>query len=87
MAEKRKRAEIASSKLTKPFRSPLGTKQNTSTPSTTSLDVKIRKIKNEIDTLKQAHNLTTSNTDTDLEALIEKWRLASQAIAEELFGS
>ncbi|EGP87885.1 uncharacterized protein MYCGRDRAFT_92417 [Zymoseptoria tritici IPO323] len=86
-AVKRKRAEIATNRLSKPFRSPLGTGRKTSSATTTSLDVTIRKTKNDIDTLKQAHALSTSSTDADLEALIDKWRLASQAIAEELFGT
>lgn len=36
--------------------------------------------------LTQAQTLATSSKDDDLVALIEKWRTASRAAAEELFG-
>ncbi|CAK3746029.1 hypothetical protein DOTSEDRAFT_51904 [Lecanosticta acicola] len=53
----------------------------------TSLELQIRKVQNDLDTLKQAQHISNSSTDADLEALTDKWRLASQAVAEELFGS
>lgn len=52
-----------------------------------SLESQIRRTKNELDTLKQAQHITSSTTDADLEHLTDKWRLASQAIAEDLFGT
>lgn len=52
-----------------------------------SLESQIRKTKNDLDTLKQAQQILSSNVDADLEQLTDKWRLASQAIAEDLFGT
>jgi Swi5-dependent recombination DNA repair protein 1 len=43
-------------------------------------------LRNEIQMLTQAQTLATSTKDDDLVALIEKWRTASRAAAEELFG-
>lgn len=37
--------------------------------------------------LTQAQTLATSTKDDDLAVLIDRWRLASRAAAEELFGS
>ena len=37
--------------------------------------------------LTQAHALATSTTDDELINLIDIWRVASRAAAEELFGS
>ncbi|KAK3705084.1 hypothetical protein LTR37_013451 [Vermiconidia calcicola] len=53
----------------------------------TSLELQIRAIKNELDTLKQASCITNSTTDADLEETATKWKLASQSAAEELFGT
>ncbi len=44
-------------------------------------------LRNEIQMLTQAHALATSTTDEDLVVLIDRWRAASRAAAEELFGS
>jgi hypothetical protein len=52
-----------------------------------ALEVQIRKIQKEVDTFIQAEKLLNSSTDTDLAALKDKWRAASQAVAEELFGT
>lgn len=52
-----------------------------------SIEAQIRKTKNELDTLKQAQHIRSTSTDADLEQLADKWRLASQAIAEDLFGT
>ncbi|PPJ55178.1 hypothetical protein CBER1_05427 [Cercospora berteroae] len=52
-----------------------------------ALELQIRRIQNELDILKQAETLSNSTTDADLEELREKWRLASQYAAEELFGT
>ncbi|KAK5170928.1 uncharacterized protein LTR77_004072 [Saxophila tyrrhenica] len=53
----------------------------------TSLELQIRNIRNEIDTLNQAIRLTSSTTDAELEELTQKWKLATQTAAEELFGT
>jgi len=52
----------------------------------TALELQIKAIRNEIDTLKQADRILNSSTDAELAALADKWRLASQQAAEELFG-
>ena len=51
------------------------------------LEARIRAAKTDIDILEQAHQITNSATDDELAALAEKWRLASQQAAEELFGT
>lgn len=53
----------------------------------TALELQIRRVQNELDAFKQAEVLANSTTDADLEELKDKWRLASQSVAEELFGS
>ncbi|KAK4503553.1 hypothetical protein PRZ48_004468 [Zasmidium cellare] len=50
-------------------------------------EYQIRKVQNELDTLQQAHKLIHSTTDDELRELSEKWRLCSQSVAEELFGT
>lgn len=52
----------------------------------TSLELQIKAVRNDIDALNQASKYT-SDTDNDLEELALKWKLASQAAAEEIFGS
>ncbi|KAI7250781.1 hypothetical protein D0864_12644 [Hortaea werneckii] len=52
----------------------------------TSLELQIRTLRTDIDALKQSNQISTSNTDAELEQLTEKWRLASQQASEELFG-
>lgn len=52
-----------------------------------ALERQIRRVQNDLDALQQAHKLSTSTIDAELEDLTEKWRLVSQAVAEELFGS
>lgn len=44
-------------------------------------------LRSDIQILTQAHALATSTKDEDLQVLIDKWRTASRAAAEELFGS
>lgn len=44
-------------------------------------------LRNEIQILTQADALATSTKDDDLQALIDRWRTASRAAAEDLFGS
>ncbi|XP_014552910.1 hypothetical protein COCVIDRAFT_29764 [Bipolaris victoriae FI3] len=57
-----------------------------STLSKPSAAREIMQLRNEIQMLTQAQTLATSSKDDDLIALIEKWRTASRAAAEELFG-
>lgn len=52
----------------------------------TSLELQVKAVRNDIDALNQAAKYT-SDTDNDLEELALKWKLASQAAAEEIFGS
>jgi Swi5-dependent recombination DNA repair protein 1 len=47
----------------------------------------IIQLRNEIQMLTQAQTLATSTKDDDLVILIDRWRTASRAAAEELFGS
>lgn len=56
------------------------------TVSKPSVAREIMQLRNEIQMLTQAQTLATSTKDDDLVALIEKWRMASRAAAEELFG-
>ncbi|KAK3117176.1 hypothetical protein LTR53_001755 [Teratosphaeriaceae sp. CCFEE 6253] len=53
----------------------------------TRLEARIRALRTENDTLAQAHQIASSSTDDELAAVAEKWRLASQQAAEELFGT
>ncbi|KAI2481207.1 hypothetical protein Ptr902_07002 [Pyrenophora tritici-repentis] len=75
---------------------PLASRPNFSTPSRVapkkipskpSLTREIMQLRNEIQMLKQAQTLATSTKDDDLVVLVDKWRMASRAAAEELFGS
>lgn len=52
-----------------------------------ALESQIKAIRNEIDSLEQAAQISSTTTDAELEALTDKWRLASQQAAEEIFGS
>ncbi|EMD59744.1 hypothetical protein GGP41_008484 [Bipolaris sorokiniana] len=61
----------------------LASRSTLSKPSTAR---EIMQLRNEIQMLTQAQTLATSSKDDDLVALIEKWRTASRAAAEELFG-
>lgn len=53
----------------------------------TKLELQIRSVKNEVDALKQANQVSSTDTDAELEILVQKWRIASQTAAEELFGT
>ena len=53
----------------------------------TSLELQIKAVRNDIDALNQAAKYTSDSTDNDLKELAVKWKLASQAAAEEIFGS
>ncbi len=53
----------------------------------TALELQIRNVRNEIDTLNQAADLNSSTTDAELEEVTQKWRIATQTAAEELFGT
>ena len=44
-------------------------------------------LRSEIQILSQAQALASSTKDEDLQVLIDKWRAASRAAAEELFGT
>jgi Swi5-dependent recombination DNA repair protein 1 len=61
--------------------------QKKSAPSKPSLTREIIELRNDIQILSQAHALTTSSKDDDLFVLVERWRTASRAAAEELFAS
>ncbi|KAF2853402.1 hypothetical protein T440DRAFT_444211 [Plenodomus tracheiphilus IPT5] len=58
-----------------------------SNPSKPSVVREIMQIRSEIQMLTQAQTLATSAKDDELVILIDKWRAASRAAAEELFGS
>jgi Swi5-dependent recombination DNA repair protein 1 len=53
----------------------------------TSLEMQIKAVRNDIDALNQAAKYTNDSSDNDLEELAIKWKAASQAAAEEIFGS
>jgi Swi5-dependent recombination DNA repair protein 1 len=53
----------------------------------TSLEMQIKAVRNDIDALNQAAKYTNDTSDNDLEELAIKWKAASQAAAEEIFGS
>lgn len=53
----------------------------------TSLELQIKTVRNEIDSLTQASKYANDNTDGGLEELALKWKLASHGAAEEIFGS
>ncbi|CAO2657808.1 Nn.00g070680.m01.CDS01 [Neocucurbitaria sp. VM-36] len=57
------------------------------TPSKPSLTRDIVQLRNEVQVLTQAQSLATSTKDDDLVILVDKWRAASRAAAEELFAS
>ncbi|KAH7080096.1 hypothetical protein BKA63DRAFT_505690 [Paraphoma chrysanthemicola] len=52
-----------------------------------SLSREIMQLRNEMQILAQAQTLATSTKDDDLVILIDKWRTASRAAAEELFAT
>ncbi|KAF2868734.1 hypothetical protein BDV95DRAFT_121784 [Massariosphaeria phaeospora] len=56
-------------------------------PTKPSLTREIIHLRSDIQILSQAHALATSTTDDDLNILIDRWRTASRAAAEELFAS
>lgn len=53
----------------------------------TSLELQIKSVRNDIDTLNQAAKYTNDSTDGELEDLALKWKLAAHGAAEEIFGS
>ncbi|CAN9325021.1 unnamed protein product [Alternaria alternata] len=86
----------ATSKVTARVSKTLVSRPNTTTPlrlaskkttSKPSVAREIMQLRNEIQMLTQAQTLATSTKDDDLVMLIDKWRTASRAAAEELFGS
>lgn len=56
-------------------------------PSKPSIARETMQLRNELQMLKQAQTLATSTKDDDLVVLIDRWRSASRAAAEELFGT
>ncbi|KAL5400427.1 hypothetical protein PMIN03_012382 [Paraphaeosphaeria minitans] len=56
-------------------------------PSRPSLTREIVDLRNDVQILSQAHALATSSNDSDLLILVERWRTASRAAAEELFAT
>lgn len=60
--------------------------EQTAQRQVTALELRIRSVRNELDVLQQAASILSSSKATELEALAEKWRRASQDTAEELFG-
>ncbi|KAF2450767.1 hypothetical protein P171DRAFT_427081 [Karstenula rhodostoma CBS 690.94] len=61
--------------------------QKKATPSKPGLRREIVDLRNDIQILSQAHALATSSKDNDLLILVERWRTASRAAAEELFAT
>ncbi|KAJ9235182.1 hypothetical protein DTO166G5_4731 [Paecilomyces variotii] len=53
----------------------------------TALQARLSALRAELDTTQQALRIESSSRDEELEALILKWRAASQDAAEELFAS
>lgn len=53
----------------------------------TALELQIKALRNDIDTLTQGAKTSASNKATELEDLTTKWRAAAQQAAEELFGT
>lgn len=61
--------------------------QKKATPSKPSLTREIVQLRSDIQILSQALSLATSTKDEDLLRLIDRWRTASRAAAEELFAT
>ncbi|KAF2638405.1 hypothetical protein P280DRAFT_520415 [Massarina eburnea CBS 473.64] len=57
------------------------------TPSKPSMTREIMKVRNEIQILSQAYALATSDKEEDMVGLIDMWRTASRAAAEEVFAT
>ena len=52
-----------------------------------ALELRIRTLRNEIDTLSQAARLRNSSRDSELQDLALKWKVAAQNAAEEVFDT
>ncbi|KAF2736502.1 hypothetical protein EJ04DRAFT_511003 [Polyplosphaeria fusca] len=65
------------------FHTPSRTIQQKSNPRLTR---EIMQIRSDIQILEQAHALLTTTKDADLELLVDRWRSASRAAAEEVFA-
>ena len=50
-----------------------------------ALLLQLSKVRQSLDTAQQAVKIEASSTDSELEALISKWKLASREAAEEVF--
>ncbi|KAF2661900.1 hypothetical protein K491DRAFT_686875 [Lophiostoma macrostomum CBS 122681] len=85
---------VATTPIPKPqFPRPFATRSHISTPARTapnktspSLTREIIQARSDIQILTQAFALATSSKDEDLSKLIDTWRTASRAAAEELFA-
>lgn len=51
-----------------------------------ALQSRLASLRSDLDTTQQALRIETSNRDTELEALITKWRVVAQDAAEEVFA-
>lgn len=49
------------------------------------LERDIAALRGELDTLRQAHKIESSNSDEELRALVRKWKAASRAAAEVVY--
>jgi Swi5-dependent recombination DNA repair protein 1 len=78
---------VAKPPLSRPSRGTPARTVQKKTLSKPSVIREIMQMRNEIQILSQAHALATSNKDDDLTLLIDRWRTASRAAAEELFAS
>jgi len=52
-----------------------------------ALSLQLTKLRQQLDTAQQALKIEQSNQDTELEALIEKWKGVARELAEELFST
>lgn len=53
----------------------------------TAIELQIKSVRNDLDILNQAAKYANNTADHDLEELSVKWKIASQAAVEEIFGT
>ncbi|KAJ5936566.1 hypothetical protein N7466_003016 [Penicillium verhagenii] len=82
-----RRKNIPGSGLTTPIRSPADPALLDLQRQQLSLQSRIITLKADHDTIRQALRIEASDKDTELEALIIKWRRAGQDAAEEVFAN
>ncbi|PVH97486.1 hypothetical protein DM02DRAFT_81399 [Periconia macrospinosa] len=80
-------ANAATPSLSRPKLNPATRKSGTRTPSKPSLTREIMQLRNDIHILNQAHALVTSSKEQDMLVLIDRWKAASRAAAEEVFAT